>query len=92
MVSGALRAGLKKDVIMALIWAVQNGVPDLSTDPNPQQQPSASTSQSDQHHTQEVNKMDEDEEEEEDPENKPGTQTTQTLESTVHHQSSCTSY
>jgi len=88
MVSGALRAGLKKDVIMTLIWGVQNGVPDLSTDPNLQQQPSA---QSDQHDAQEANKMDEDEEEEGDPENKPGSQTTQTLESTVHYQSACTS-
>ena len=93
IVIGALRAGLRRDVIMALIWAVQNGVPEVLTDPNIQQQPSASTSQTDQH-AQEGNKMDEDEAEEEEEQesgSKPGTQT-QTLEATVHYQSACMSY
>jgi hypothetical protein len=93
LVIGALRAGLKQDVILALIWAVQNGVPELSTDSSAQQQqqPSASTSQPAQSNVQEENKMDEDEDEEEEEEQteKAGTQTTQTLDSTVHCQSAC---
>ena len=88
LVMGALRAGLKKDLIMALIWAVKNGVPDLSTDLNAQQS-LASTSQAGRRGAQEDHEMDDDEleeEEEEHPGDKAGTQT-QTLEATVHYQS-----
>ena len=93
MVIGALRSGLKKDFLLALIWAIHHGVPDFSSEPIAQQQPHSSVSavQPSQYGIQEENKMDEDEEEEEEEEEesteKAGSHTVQTLESTVRCQS-----
>ena len=38
LVMGALRSGLRKDVILGLIWTVQNGVPDYPPSDSAQQQ------------------------------------------------------
>lgn len=43
LVMGSLRAGLRKEVILGLLWAVQHGVPDFSGDAGAQQQPQSSS-------------------------------------------------
>lgn len=39
LVMGSIQAGLRKELILNLFWAIQNGVPDLPRDASAQHQP-----------------------------------------------------
>jgi hypothetical protein len=60
LVMGALRAGVRKEMILGMIWAVQHKLPDvppeISAGPPPQSQP-----QQEQNHDSEGDKMETDE-------------------------------
>jgi len=63
LVMGALKAGARKEMILAMIWAIQHKMPDghseISAGPPPQHQP-----QQEQDHDAEADKMETDEDEE----------------------------
>jgi len=84
LVVGALRAGLRKEVILGLFWAVQHGLPDPPADPNqPPQQVPAQDGQEDEDDPMEDDGGDDEEgEDDEDDANEEGTNETQTLSST----------
>jgi hypothetical protein len=98
---GSLRAGLRKEVILGLLWAVQHGVPDFSGDAGAQQQPQISfqaapqTSAQTEQEQPPDHKMIEDEDEDDTRNQESNTkenETSQTLSSTVRFYISRESY
>ncbi|KJA20571.1 hypothetical protein HYPSUDRAFT_68441 [Hypholoma sublateritium FD-334 SS-4] len=71
LVGGGLRAGLKKDVILRLIWAVQHKVPDTHAD-TAALGPAAQDEPREGHGTDNGDKMDEDDEGDDDVEGEEG--------------------
>ncbi|KAF9532698.1 hypothetical protein CPB83DRAFT_635148 [Crepidotus variabilis] len=85
LVMGCLRAGLRKEMILGLVWGVQHGVPDLAADdrqPPPMSTPAGPSQPQQNGHVpnHEADKMDEDPDEDDLEDDEPNQ--TQTLSST----------